>query len=116
MPSVRRRNPEHSAGTDGLDLGNVAVFDTESRIPGEKFSYALNQRLPEDIRIQLSEELAEMQQACGVDTLRLADYGVREEDCGKIAENAVVTMGGLFRADPRRLESSEIEDIIRESI
>ena len=26
--------------------GNVAVFDTESRIPGEKFSYALNQRLP----------------------------------------------------------------------
>ena len=38
-------------------LGNVAVFDTESRIPGEKFSYALNQRLPEDIRIQLSEEV-----------------------------------------------------------
>ena len=60
--------------------------------------------------------LAEMQQACGVDTLRLADYGVREEDCGKIAENAVVTMGGLFRADPRKLESGEIEDIIRESI
>ena len=38
-------------------LGNVAVFDTESRIPGEKFSYALNQRLPEDIRVQLSEEV-----------------------------------------------------------
>lgn len=32
-------------------LGNVAVFDTESRIPGEKFSYALNQRLPQDIKI-----------------------------------------------------------------
>ena len=38
-------------------LGNVAVFDTEARIPGEKFSYALNQRLSEDIRIQLSEEV-----------------------------------------------------------
>ena len=38
-------------------LGNVAVFDTETRIPGEKISYALNQRLPEDIRIQLSEEV-----------------------------------------------------------
>lgn len=35
-------------------LGNVAVFDTESRIPAEKFSFALNQRLPEDIRIQYS--------------------------------------------------------------
>ncbi|MCM1134304.1 MAG: tRNA pseudouridine(38-40) synthase TruA [Clostridium sp.] len=39
-------------------LCNVAVFDTDSRIPGEKFSYALNQRLPEDIRIQRSEEVA----------------------------------------------------------
>ncbi len=38
-------------------MGNVAVFDTESLIPAEKFSYALNQRLPEDIRIQGSEEV-----------------------------------------------------------
>lgn len=38
-------------------LGNVAVFDTEMRMPGEKFSYALNQRLPEDIRIEKSEEV-----------------------------------------------------------
>ena len=30
-------------------LGNVAVFDTESRIPPERFAYALNQKLPEDI-------------------------------------------------------------------
>ena len=39
-------------------LCNVAVFDTDARIPGEKISYALNQRLPEDIRIQKSEETA----------------------------------------------------------
>ena len=39
-------------------LGNVAVFDTENRMPAEKISYALNQRLPEDIRIQKSEEVA----------------------------------------------------------
>ena len=38
-------------------MGNVAVFDTNTRIPGEKISYALNQRLPEDIRIQLSVEM-----------------------------------------------------------
>ena len=38
-------------------MGNVAVFDTNTRIPGEKISYALNQRLPEDVRIQLSEEM-----------------------------------------------------------
>lgn len=38
-------------------LGNVAVFDTQARMPAEKISYALNQRLPEDIRIQKSEEV-----------------------------------------------------------
>ena len=30
-------------------LGNVAVFDTDTRMPAEKISYAINQRLPEDI-------------------------------------------------------------------
>ena len=39
-------------------LGNVAVFDTISKIPGEKFTYALNQSLPEDIRIQSSREVS----------------------------------------------------------
>lgn len=39
-------------------LCNVAVFDTSTRIPGEKICYALNQRLPEDIRIQKSMEVA----------------------------------------------------------
>lgn len=39
-------------------LGNVAVFDTESRIPGERMAYALNQRLPDDIVIVKSDEVA----------------------------------------------------------
>lgn len=39
-------------------LGNIAVFDTDSSIPAEKFSYALNRRLPEDIRVRGSREVA----------------------------------------------------------
>lgn len=39
-------------------LGNVAVFDTRSRIPADKISYAANQRLPEDIVVQESKEVA----------------------------------------------------------
>lgn len=38
-------------------LGNIAVFDTDSSIPAEKFSYALNRSLPEDIRIQDAREV-----------------------------------------------------------
>ena len=37
--------------------GNVAVFDTNTNIPAEKISYALNHSLPEDIVIQESYEV-----------------------------------------------------------
>ncbi|MFV0466749.1 MAG: tRNA pseudouridine(38-40) synthase TruA [Lachnospiraceae bacterium] len=40
-------------------LGNVAVFDTITKIPAQKLSYALNQRMPQDIVIQSSEQVPE---------------------------------------------------------
>lgn len=54
-------------------LGNVAVFDTLSRIPAEKFSYALNQRLPEDIVVQSSVQVDD-------------DFHPRHCDCQKTYE------------------------------
>lgn len=39
--------------------GNVAVFDTAARIPAEKIPYALNRKLPEDIRIQKAVQVAD---------------------------------------------------------
>ena len=38
-------------------IGNVAVFDSKTPIPPERFAYALNQKLPEDIVITSSEEV-----------------------------------------------------------
>ncbi len=38
--------------------GNVAVFDTESNIPPDRFAYALNTKLKDDVRIMKSEEVA----------------------------------------------------------
>ncbi len=37
--------------------GNLAVFDTCTRIPPEKISYALNERLPEDIVVRRSAQV-----------------------------------------------------------
>lgn len=37
-------------------LGQAAHFDTDSRVPPEKFSFALNTKLPEDIRVMDSRE------------------------------------------------------------
>lgn len=58
-------------------LGNVAVFDTVSCIPAEKFSYALNQRLPADIVIQSSEEVP-------------GDFHPRHCECKKIYEYTIL--------------------------
>lgn len=57
------KTPIRVIGASRTDSGvhalcNVAVFDTQARMPAEKYAYALNQRLPEDIRIQHSEEVA----------------------------------------------------------
>lgn len=58
-------------------LGNVAVFDTVSRIPAGKFSYALNQRLPDDIVIQDSCEVEE-------------DFHPRHQECRKTYEYQIL--------------------------
>ena len=56
--------------------GNVFVFDTESRIPPDKFTYALNARLPEDIRIQDSEEVPLTFHPRHQDTVKTYEYRI----------------------------------------
>ena len=53
----------HTIGASRTDAGvhargNVAVFDTESRMAGEKIAFAVNTYLPEDIRILKAWEAA----------------------------------------------------------
>ena len=52
----------HTVGASRTDagvhaLGQVVVFDTEARMPAEKYALALNTYLPADIRIQDSREV-----------------------------------------------------------
>lgn len=69
-------------------LCNVAVFDTDARIPGEKIAYAMNQRLPEDIRIQKSMEVE-------------ADFHPRHCDSRKTYEYRIIN--GAFSIPTKRL-------------
>jgi Pseudouridylate synthase len=39
-------------------MGNVPVSDTNSTIPADRLSYALNRYLPDDVIIQKSDEVA----------------------------------------------------------
>ncbi len=61
-------------------LGNVAVFDTCARIPAKKFSYALNQRLPEDIRIRGSREVPPSFHPRKTSSIKTYEYRILNEE------------------------------------
>ncbi|ODM08909.1 tRNA pseudouridine(38-40) synthase TruA [Eisenbergiella tayi] len=61
-------------------FGNIAVFDTRARMPGDKFSYALNQRLPEDIRIRGSREVSLTFHPRKTDSIKTYEYRILNEE------------------------------------
>lgn len=71
-------------------LGNVCVFDVDTRMPAEKISFALNQRLPEDIVVQDSCEVA-------------SDFHPRAGKSKKTYEYRVLNR--TFRMPTRRLDT-----------
>lgn len=57
-------------------MGNVAVFDAETAVPPEKISYAINNLLPDDIRIQKSEEVSPEFHPRYCDTRKTYEYRI----------------------------------------
>ena len=59
--------------------------------------------------------LAHLQAACGVDNLKMSDYGIKREDLPKMAKNARDTMGDLFNYDPAALTEADCIAIYEQS-
>lgn len=59
--------------------------------------------------------LENIQEACGVDELKMSDYGISEDEVETLAENARTTMGGLFESDPAPMTNEECAEIFRKS-
>lgn len=59
--------------------------------------------------------LENIQKACGVDELKMSDYGISEVEVETLAENARTTMGGLFESDPAPMTNEECAEIFRKS-
>ncbi len=71
-------------------LGNVAVFDTDARMPADKIAFALNQRLPEDIVVQGSCEVP-------------SDWHPRYQESTKTYEYRILNR--TFRMPTRRFDT-----------
>ncbi len=59
--------------------------------------------------------LKDLQIRCGVDTLKMSDYGISRDEIPVIASNARDTMGGLFTVDPCAITQSDVIAILEES-
>ena len=59
--------------------------------------------------------LAKLQKECGVDGLRMSDYGIRPEEFETLAKNAMDTMGFLFQCDRSQLSVADCVEIYRKS-
>lgn len=59
--------------------------------------------------------LHKLQVACGVDGLRMSDYGIAETELPALAKNAKETMGALFSLDRYQLSEAETIEIYRKA-
>ncbi len=57
--------------------GNLAVFDTKSTIPADRFLYPLNRMLPEDIRILYSREVPQDFHPRHCSSVKTYEYRIR---------------------------------------
>lgn len=62
---------------------------------------------PEDFLVALLD----LQKACGVDNLKMSDYGIKKDEALTMAKNARATMGGLFMCDPGKTTDEDIAGI-----
>ena len=59
--------------------------------------------------------LADLQKACGVDHLKMSDYGISPDEFPRMAQLARSALGALFDCDPLPLSDDDIVQIFTDS-
>lgn len=114
--SAFHSNLPHGAGLIMISVAYYQLFVDKGCCP-ERFTRMAqamgmtNADKPQDFITALTE----LQKACGVDNLKLSDYGFTPDEFDKIAANARETMGGLFFADPCELSHEDCVEILKKS-
>jgi len=80
-------------------------YETMAKVMGEDTDSLPKEQRPAAFRTALLK----MQKACGVDQLKMSDYGITKAEIPDLAKKAWDTMGGLFEVDPVHLS---LEDTV----
>jgi alcohol dehydrogenase len=116
--ALSAHHPELAHGAGLIMLSEAYYTFFASKVPDKFIAMAkamgvdVDSLSSEDRPISFVKALVELQKNCGVDSLKMSDYGIKEEDIPSLAENAIQTMGGLFTQDPYTLSLEETIEIM----
>jgi alcohol dehydrogenase len=116
--ALSAHHPELAHGAGLIMLSEAYYTFFASKVPDKFIAMAkamgvdVDSLSSEDRPLSFVKTLVELQKNCGVDSLKMSDYGIKEEDIPALAENAIQTMGGLFTQDPYPLSLEETIEIM----
>ena len=114
--SAFHRNLQHGAGLIMISR-EFAQFFVERHACDEAFlkmAKAMGVENPESPQ-DFVDALVQLQKDCGVDDLKMSDYGFEKSECRTLAENARETMGGLYAANPCEMTDDDVAGIFERS-
>ena len=114
--SAYHRNLQHGAGLIMISK-EFAQFFVDRHACDDRFikmAKAMgveNPTSPQDF----IDALVQLQKDCGVDDLKMSDYGFTKDECMTLAVNARETMGGLYAANPCEMTDEDVAGIFERS-
>lgn len=114
--SAYHHNLPHGAGLIMISVEFARYFIEKHACDGQFIKMARAMGMPEaDKPEDFLTALIALQKTCGVDDLKMSDYGIQKNECMTLAVNARETMGGLFLANPCEMTDADCAGVFEKS-
>ena len=114
--SAYHHNLPHGAGLIMISVEFARYFIEKHACDGQFVKMARVMGMPEADRPEdFLTALIALQKACGVDDLKMSDYGIEKSECMTLAVNARETMGGLFLANPCEMSDEDCAGVFEKT-
>lgn len=106
----------HGAGLIMISKAFAEFFIEKHACDGQFIKMARVMGIPDAHKLEdFITALVSLQKECGVDGLKVSDYGFKPEESMTLAVNARETMGGLFLSNPCEMSNEECAGIFDKS-
>ena len=114
--SAYHHNLPHGAGLIMISVEFARYFIEKHACDGQFIKMARAMGMPEaDKPEDFLTALIALQKACGVDNMKMSDYGIQKDECMTLAVNARETMGGLFLANPCEMNDKDCAGVFEKA-